>query len=122
MNPDPRLPPPLPPTLAGLTYHSQPPPGTWCRFCHSPIPHGVQKCRHCGEFLSPTGKSDGLAGCLGLALGPVGLWYKGLWGAGFAWLAVWVLLVIATGGFAILLAPIFWLGMGIHSFVAKARR
>ena len=29
-------------------------------------------------------KSDGTAGCLGLFLGPVGLWYKGQWAAGFA--------------------------------------
>jgi hypothetical protein len=33
------------------------------------------------------GDSNLVAALLAATLGPVGLWYKGHWGAGFAWLA-----------------------------------
>ena len=63
--------------------------------------------------------SDALAGCLGLFLGPVGLWYKGQWLAGFAWLAMAILVVAGSGGLGIVFAPVFWFGMCIHAIVAK---
>lgn len=63
-------------------------------------------------------KSDTAAGCLGLFLGPVGLWYKGKWAAGFAWLAMAVVIGGATGGIA---APFFWIGMAIHAYAADAQ-
>mgnify|MGYP005862812475 CR=1 FL=1 len=58
---------------------------------------------------------DVTAGCLGLLLGPVGLWYKGHWPAGFAWLAMTVLLGIASAGW---LLPFLWIGMAIHAAAA----
>ncbi len=63
-----------------------------------------------------TAKSNAMAGCLGLFLGPVGLWYKGHWGAGFAWLVMAIIVSVATGGIA---APFFWIGMCIHAIVAE---
>lgn len=64
------------------------------------------------------GKSDSTAGCLGLLLGPVGLWYKGQWAAGFAWLAMAIVLGAASGG---ILAPFFWVGMAIHAYNAESQ-
>lgn len=64
-------------------------------------------------------KSDLAAGCLGILLGPVGLWYKGHWAAGFAWLAMGIIFGILTSGIA---APVFWVGMAIHAATAKPRR
>lgn len=61
-------------------------------------------------------KSDMTAGCLGLLLGPVGLWYKRNWAAGFAWLVMAILLGVVSGG---LLAPVLWLGMAIHAYQAE---
>ena len=63
-------------------------------------------------------KSAATAGCLGLLLGPVGLWYKRQWAAGFAWLAMTLLLGLGSGG---LLAPFCWIGMAIHAFVADTK-
>jgi hypothetical protein len=57
-----------------------------------------------------------IAGILGLFLGPVGLWYKGKWAAGFAWLAMGFL--TALTGVGLVLMPFFWIGMAIHAFVA----
>lgn len=91
-------------------------------------------CPHCGmeyPFLDSLGgrdrkssssnrshqseKPDNTAGCLGLLLGPVGLWYKGQWAAGFAWL---VIAIIGTAGSGGILAPLFWIGMAIHAYKA----
>lgn len=93
-----------------------------CPYCRGEVHYGVQKCRHCGEFLVRTDHSDALAAGLGCLLGPVGLWYKGHFIAGFAWIAAWFLLVFATAGFGLLLAPFFWLGMAIHAGLAKGAR
>lgn len=114
-------PPPLPPSRQAILSH-QLPQVAYCPFCHGSLSFGVQKCRHCGEFLVPPSESNTLAGCLGVLLGPVGLWYKGLWGAGFAWLVMILLLVVGTGGLAAVFAPLFWIGMGVHAYVAKASR
>jgi hypothetical protein len=67
----------------------------------------------------PPTKSNVVAGFLGLFLGPVGLWYKGHWAAGFAWLAMAIIVGVASGGFGIVVAPIFWIGMTIHAIVAQ---
>lgn len=118
-------PPPLPPWLgAPLRTKSTikvAPPAMLCRYCKGEISKDAQKCRHCGELAGQAVPSDALAGCLGLFLGPVGLWYKGLWGAGFAWFTMILIVTISTGGFGILLAPIFWLGMTIHALLAKPK-
>lgn len=74
-------------------------------FCEGQISKDVQKRRHCGEFRSAPLQSNGTAGCLGFFLGPIGLWYKGHWAAGFAWIAMTVILMLATGGAGIVLAP-----------------
>jgi hypothetical protein len=89
---------------------------TQCPFCKEPIVAGALKCKHCGSNLAAAQKSDVAAGCLGLLFGPVGLWYKGHWAAGFAWLAMAVLLGFASGGW---LVPVFWIGMAIHAAVAR---
>ena len=112
-------PPPLPPAQPIVYgFHHQ----VACRFCQGPVNPGVQKCRHCGEFLSAPPHSNGLAGCLGLVLGPIGLWYKGQWAAGFAWIVVAVLVILGTGGLGIVFAPFFWIGMGVHAYVATPKR
>jgi hypothetical protein len=58
-----------------------------------------------------------------LFLGPVGLWYKGQWAAGFAWLAMALVfgfgLGLITGGLGCCFAPVFWIGMAIHAGMAK---
>ncbi|MFQ5744824.1 MAG: hypothetical protein ACE5HV_14730 [Acidobacteriota bacterium] len=63
-------------------------------------------------------KSNGLAFLLGLLLGPVGLWYKGHWAAGFAWLVMGIIVGAAT---FLIAAPVFWIGMAIHAAVAEPR-
>jgi hypothetical protein len=63
-------------------------------------------------------KSNGLALVLGLFLGPVGLWYKGHWAAGFAWLVMGIIVGTAT---FLIAAPVFWIGMAIHAAVAEPR-
>jgi hypothetical protein len=90
-----------------------------CPYCGAKVSSEVEKCKHCGEFIAPSHHSDLLAGFLGLFLGPVGLWYKGNWAAGFAWLTMGILLSIPTGGLA---APFFWIGMMIHAVAAKPKR
>ena len=91
-----------------------------CRFCRQLIVASVFNCSHCGRDVATVRKSDATAGWLGLALGPVGLWYKGYWLAGFGWLAVVVVLGIVTGAW--LAIPICWVGMAIHAAAAKPRR
>lgn len=93
-----------------------------CPYCGGDVPRRAQKCRHCGEWLVSTNHSDGLAGCLGFMLGPVGLWYKGHWAAGFAWIAAAFLFGFALFPFGFLLFPIFLIGMTIHAAAAKGRR
>lgn len=90
-----------------------------CPFCVQQIAFGAAKCHHCGEFLVGPQKSDFLAGCLGFLLGPVGLWYKGHWAAGFAWLVMGIIIGSATGFLAF---PVFWIGMAVHAAVAKPKR
>lgn len=90
-----------------------------CPYCREIVRRGALKCKHCGEYFVSSGHSDVLAGCFGLLFGPVGLWYKGQWAAGFAWMAMAVLLGIVSGG---LLFPIFWLGMAIHAAAAEGKR
>jgi hypothetical protein len=89
-----------------------------CPFCKEQIITDAVKCKHCGSYLEAANKSDNLAGCLGLALGPVGLWYKGHWFAGFAYLLLGPLLIIATGGIGL---PFIWLAMGIHAMRVKPK-
>jgi len=108
--PPPKLPQTPPPNVQATT-----PASVRCPFCKEEIIAGAFKCKHCGSNLAMLDKSNGLAFLLGLCLGPVGLWYKGHWAAGFAWLVMGVIAGLATGGFA---APIFWLGMAFHAAVA----
>lgn len=117
---------PQPPALPGPASHlpamMHGGPSAWCPYCRGHIAAGVQKCLHCGEFLSPPSQSDNTAGCLGLLLGPIGLWYKGQWAAGFAWIVGIILVVFGTAGLGVVFAPFFWIGMAIHAYKAKVRR
>jgi hypothetical protein len=91
-----------------------------CSECGHDVSTDARSCPHCGHRLVPAepAKSDAMAGCLGLFLGPVGLWYKGHWAAGFAWVVMAILLGIGTGG---ILAPVCWIGMAIHAYAASSR-
>jgi hypothetical protein len=68
--------------------------------------------------VSRRSKSNGLAFLFGLFLGPVGLWYKRNWAAGFAWLVMGAIVSAAT---FLLAAPLIWIGMAIHAAVAEPR-
>lgn len=119
------VPPPLPTRTPPVLPRGSPPPEIRqatapCPYCRGVIESGVQKCRHCGEFLIPSHQSDGMAGCLGFLLGPVGLWYKGQWAAGFAW--IFMTIIVAVTGVGLLLVPFFWIGMGVHAIAAKPKR
>jgi len=85
-----------------------------------PVSHVLQPGPSIARPATRTGNQSGaVAGLLGFFLGPVGLWYKGRWAAGFAWLAMIVIVALATGGVGIVFVPIFWIGMIIHAIVAK---
>lgn len=102
-----------------------------CRECGQSVSDEAPTCPNCGvpdpAHREPDTESEQInreekerernivAGCLGFALGPVGLWYKRQWAAGFAWLVAAFVLILASGGW---LAPILWIGMGIHAAVA----
>lgn len=101
-----------------------------CPYCGSEVDSRYPKCKQCGEWIRKPDrsstrrtagsdqpeKSDTMAGCLGLLLGPVGLWYKGHWPAGFAWLVMALLLGALSGGW---LAPVLWIGMAVHAALAE---
>lgn len=99
-----------------------------CPSCDREVSRFAAQCPHCGHPLRTSGsaaaqtppaqKSDGVAGCLGLFFGPVGLWYKGHWAAGFAWLVIAIIIIPMTG---LLAAPLFWVGMAIHAASVKAK-
>lgn len=96
-----------------------------CKECGQEVSTEASACPNCGvpnpsadSSANGVEKTDAAAGCLGLLLGPVGLWYKGQWAAGFAWLAMAVIIGGATGGIAL---PIFWVGMALHAFAADAQ-
>ena len=101
-----------------------------CPECGKETSSAAAYCPHCGHPILPVPpavqivptpaepKSDAMAGCLGFLLGPVGLWYKGRWVEGFAWLIMALLVVPATGFLA---APFFWIGMGLHAVLAKPK-
>ncbi|HET9366853.1 MAG TPA: GYF domain-containing protein, partial [Candidatus Udaeobacter sp.] len=85
-----------------------------------PVSHVLQLASTVAVSRTRTGnRSDAVAGCLGFFFGPVGLWYKGHWAAGFAWLAMIVIVALTTGRVGIFFAPIFWIGMIIHAIIAK---
>ena len=63
-------------------------------------------------------KSSFVAFLLGVFLGPVGLWYKGHWGAGFAWLLMFFLTGIASLGVGFIIC---YVGMVIHATVAHTK-
>lgn len=92
-----------------------------CPACRSILEQGVLRCRFCGEDFRGSNKSNGLAAVLSLFLGPLGLWYKGCWGAGFAWIAGVIIIMVATGGLGILLVPFFWIGMAVHAYNARPK-
>jgi hypothetical protein len=85
-----------------------------------PVSHVLQVAPTIAVSGTRTGnQSDAVAGFLGLFFGPVGLWYKGHWAGGFAWLAMIVIVALATGGVGIVFVPIFWIGMIVHAIIAK---
>ena len=96
-----------------------------CRECGESVSTEAPACPHCGvpkpagATRQPSDTYDTVVpGCIGLLLGPVGLWYKGHWAAGFAWLAVAIIVGVATGGMAV---PFLWVGMAIHAAMAEPR-
>ena len=91
---------------------------TNCKDCGEKISENARACPNCG-YETPVKKSNFLAGCLGLLLGPVGLWYKGHWAAGFAWLIIGTIISVATSGVA---APFLWIGMGVHAAMVQPKR
>ena len=64
----------------------------------------------------PPGRSDLVAGILGVLFGPLGLWYKRRWLAGLGWM---VLIVLVFPNVTLL--GVVWIGMAIHALVAKSR-
>jgi hypothetical protein len=62
--------------------------------------------------------SNGMAGCLGLFLGPFGCWSKGYIGRGVVWLLASAVLILMTGGIA---APFCWLAMGWDAYRLPSR-
>lgn len=97
-----------------------------CPECGNDLSTEATSCPHCGRPLRPVaaaspppGKSDLLAGLLAVLLGPVGLWYKGRWAEGIAWLAGGLLLFLATGaGIGSIGSILLWIGLVIRTFVA----
>jgi hypothetical protein len=64
-------------------------------------------------------KSDVIAFLLGTFFGPVGLWYKGRWAAGFAWLIGAFILLFALGPARVFAVPVLCIAQGIHAAVVK---
>lgn len=93
-----------------------------CPFCRQVIHREAITCNHCHERLVTVHtKSNGTAAMLGCLLGPVGLWYKRQWAAGFAWIVFAFLFFAMTGGLGVIFLPVFWIGMTIHAGVAKEK-
>ena len=88
-----------------------------CPSCGHQLSDQAKVCPHCGHPFAPD-RSPLTAGCLAALLGPVGLWYKGHWAAGFAWLVLGALISAATYGIAI---PFVWIGMIVHAAKAEPR-
>lgn len=95
-----------------------------CPDCLGVFSDAAAACPRCG-WRAVAQRSNLGAGCLGFLFGPVGLWYKGQWAAGFAWMAVAIVTGLVVGAVAwpmlLIVAPAFWIGMALHAMVASSK-
>jgi hypothetical protein len=88
-----------------------------CPFCRETVHPEAVKCKHCQSNIAPRNpRDDENAFLLGFFLGPVGLFSKGCYAAGFAGL---VMGFLACALISPILAPIFWIGMAAHASGAR---
>ncbi|MEQ8857742.1 MAG: hypothetical protein RIC56_03770 [Pseudomonadales bacterium] len=80
-----------------------------CPDCGQQVSKNADRCPHCGARTAEF--SDGLAFFLAFLFGPVGLWYKQRWAAGFAWLVM----TVVVASVAPVLVVFCWIGMIVHA-------
>ena len=92
-----------------------------CSWCAQPLERNATVCPQCSRRMVNAPKSDVLAGVFGLLFGPVGLWYKRRYAAGFAWLGGTVAAAMVLGPLMQTVAPFLWIGQAVHAVRAKPR-
>ncbi len=92
-----------------------------CPDCGSELSEKFPLCTSCGYDSRPklSEKSDIIAVALCFLFGPIGLWYKGHWLAGFVWL---IAAVIAGVTFGVFSTPFIFVGILIHTVIVKPKK